>query len=78
MISIFLAKSCQVCQISTFTDLGFHLLLEILKLVILFHADEESKGSCEIAKTEYNEFYKKTFNEFLDPLQWVPGANIVT
>ena len=32
----------------------------------------------EVAKTEYNEFYKKTFNEFLDPLQWVPGANIVT
>jgi HSP90 family molecular chaperone len=22
----------------------------------------------EIEKTEYNEFYKKTFNEFLDPL----------
>jgi HSP90 family molecular chaperone len=24
----------------------------------------------EIEKTEYNEFYKKTFNEFLDPLSY--------
>jgi HSP90 family molecular chaperone len=24
----------------------------------------------EIEKTEYNEFYKKTFNEFLDPLAY--------
>ena len=24
----------------------------------------------EVEKTEYNEFYKKTFNEFLDPLAY--------
>lgn len=28
------------------------------------------RSSKEVEKDEYNEFYKKTFNEFLDPLAY--------
>jgi heat shock protein 90kDa beta len=28
------------------------------------------RNTKEVEKTEYNEFYKKTFNEFLDPLAY--------